>query len=153
MKAGYLLTGGVVAGLVIITGEAVLNLWLLAAEWEVLFARFDLPPPSVAVAMQGLAKLLLLGVFSVWLTAMLRPAFATHARAAIAAGLVVWFLVWAWVQWGMLLAGYVTPSVAMTTVAWGLVELPLAVWLGARVQEFLALRGKKSAHGVGRASP
>lgn len=145
MKPLPLLAGGVVAGLAIIAGEAVLNLWLLAEEWAIVFARFSLPEPTAAVALQGLAKLLVLGVFSVWLAAKLRAAFATATRAAIAAGLIVWFLVWAWVQWGMVLAGYVTPAVAAPTVAWGLIELPLAAWLGYQVHEAVARRGHQRA--------
>lgn len=145
MKALPLLAGGMVAGLTIIAGEAVLNLWLLAEQWAVLFARFSLPQPSAAVALQGLAKLLVLGVFLVWLAALLRPALATASRAAIGSGLIVWFLVWAWVQWGMVLAGYVTLAVAAPTVAWGLIELPLAAWLGYRVHESIARRGDERA--------
>lgn len=140
MKILPIAIGGLVAGLIIVAGEAVLNLALLAPDWAELFARFGLPEPTAAVAAQGLLKLLLLGVFSVWLAATFRRAFGSADRAAIAAGLVVWFLVWAWVQWGMLLAGYVTATIAVATVAWGLVQLPLAVWIGMRVQARLEAR-------------
>lgn len=134
MKTTHLLAGGIVAGLIIVLGEGVLNLAILADAWTGIFARFALPQPGPATAAQGLLKLLLLGIFSVWLAGRLRPAHATADRAAIAAGLIVWFLVWAWVQWGMLLAGYVTAEIALLTVAWGLFELPLATWVGYRLQ-------------------
>lgn len=133
MKPLSLLVGGVVAGLIIIAGEAVLNLVILADEWADLFLRFALPQPSAFIAAQGGLKLLLLGVFSVWLAAVFKLAFPCSFRAGVMSGLCVWFLVWAWVQWGMLLAGYVTPSIAATTIAWGFVELPLAAWAGTWV--------------------
>ena len=134
MKPMPLLIGGVAAGLIIVVGEAILNLLILAEDWSNLFARFSLPQPAPLVAAQGLLKLLLLGIFSVWLAAKLKSAFPKPGIAGVVSGLCVWFLVWAWVQWGMLLAGYVTAYVAVITVAWGLVELPLAVWAGAWVQ-------------------
>lgn len=132
MRPVAVAAGGIVAGLIIIAGEAALNLLVLADDWAALFDRFALPRPTPAVAAQGMLKLLVLGVFSVWLAAVLKRSFPGSHRAGIAAGLCVWFLVWAWVQWGMLLAGYVTPTIAATTVLWGLIELPLATWLGTR---------------------
>ena len=133
MKPFSLFVGGVVAGLIIVAGEAVLNLVVLADEWANLFSRFSLPQPTPLVAAQGLLKLLLLGIFSVWLAATLKPAFPNASHASVVSGLCVWFLVWAWVQWGMLLAGYVTTYVAVSTVAWGFIQLPLAAWAGTRV--------------------
>lgn len=138
MKTTHILIGGGVAGLIIVLGEAVLNLVILADAWAGIFARFALSQPGLTTAAQGMLKLLLLGIFSVWLACRLRPAYASGDRAAIAAGLIIWFLVWAWVQWGMLLAGYVTAEIARLTVAWGLFELPLAVWAGYRLQARLS---------------
>jgi len=133
LKPFPLLVGGVVAGLIIIAGEAVLNLVVLTDEWANLLLRFALPQPTPLVAAQGVLKLLLLGIFSVWLAGTFRLAFPESNRASIVSGICVWFLVWAWVQWGMLLAGFVTAPIAVATVAWGFVELPLAAWAGTRV--------------------
>ncbi len=137
MKRFGLIAGGLVAGLVIVAGEAMLNLVVLADDWATLFVRFDLAQPTPAGAAQGLLKLLALGIFCVWLADRLDDS-RSRPQAPILAGLIVWFLVWAWVQWGMLLVGYVTARVAIWTVAWGLVELPLATWLGFRVGKALA---------------
>lgn len=133
MKPFSLFVGGIVAGLIIVAGEAVLNFVVLADEWTNLFLRFSLPQPTPLVAAQGLLKLLLLGIFSVWLAATLKSAFPNANHAGVVSGLCVWFLVWAWVQWGMLLAGYVTTYVAVSTVVWGSIQLPLAAWAGTRV--------------------
>lgn len=140
MKPMPLLVGGIAAGLIIIAGEAVLNLLILAEDWANLFARFSLPQPTPLVAAQGLLKLLLLGIFSVWLAAKLRAAFPKPGIAGVVSGLCVWFLVWAWVQWGMLLAGFVTAPIAAVTVAWGLVELPLATAAGTWVHSWVDSR-------------
>jgi len=126
------LTGGLLAGVLIVAGEAVLNLSVLADDWLVLFAQFGLQQPTPLVATQGVLKLMLLGVATVWLSHALQASLGGPSRAAIAGGLFVWFLVWAWVQWGMLLAGYVTPRIALATVLWGLFELPAAAWCGVR---------------------
>lgn len=133
MKPFPLFVGGVAAGLVIIAGEAVLNLVVLADEWVDLFLHLTLPQPTPLIAAQGVLKLLLVGIFSVWLAVTFRFAFPAPNRASIASGLCIWFLVWAWVQWGMLLAGFVTTPIAVATVVWGFVELPLAAWAGTWV--------------------
>ncbi|UZR30318.1 hypothetical protein [Methylococcus mesophilus] len=133
MKPFPLLVGGVAAGLIILAGEAVLNLVVLADEWANLLLRFTLPHPTPLVAAQGVLKLLLLGIFSVWLAVTFRLALPDPNRAGIVSGLCVWFLVWAWVQWGMLLAGFVTAPIAIATVAWGFVELPIAALAGTWV--------------------
>lgn len=133
MRAWPLIVGGLAAGSLIVVGEAILNLLLLAEEWTVLFARLGIAQPTVLVAVQGVAKLLMLGVFAVWLAGHLRYSFHFPYQSGLAAGLIVWILVWAWVQWGMVLAGYVSLRIAVTTIAWGLWELPLAVGVGTWV--------------------
>lgn len=63
MKPSPLLLGGMTAGLIVVAGDAVLNLVVPADDWVNLFARFSLPQPSPLVAAQGLLKLLILGAF------------------------------------------------------------------------------------------
>jgi len=133
MKAWQLIVGGLVAGGLIVVGEAILNLLLLGEEWALLFARLGITQPTLPVAVQGVAKLLMLGVFAVWLAGHLRYSFHFPYQSGLVAGLIVWVLVWAWVQWGMVLAGYVSLRIAVTTIAWGLWELPLAVGAGTWV--------------------
>lgn len=133
MKAWQLIVGGLAAGGLIVVGEAILNLLLLGEEWALLFASLGLTQPTLPVAVQGVAKLLMLGVFAVWLAGHLRYSFHFPYQSGLVAGLIVWVLVWAWVQWGMVLAGYVPLRIAVTTIAWGLWELPLAVGAGTWV--------------------
>jgi hypothetical protein len=130
LKSGKLLLGGFCAGLLLIAGEATLNLTLLAADWQEVFTRFSLPEPTGAVVAQGIVKLLVLGIMTCLTGWLIAPRFATPTYAGITAGLIIWALIWAWVQWGMLLAGFVTPRIALLTTLWGLPELVLAGWLG-----------------------
>jgi hypothetical protein len=133
MRMLPVLTGGLCAGLVVVAGEALLNLLVLASEWKAQATRLSLPAPTPFAAVQAVLKLLLLGAITMGLGKLLLPAVKHPALADLSAGLLVWLLVWAWVQWGMLIAGYVTPRIATTTVAWGLVELPLAALCGGLV--------------------
>ena len=135
-RVAALLTGGLLCGLAIVLGEAVLNMLILRHDWTALMTRFSLPPPDAFTAAQAVVKLVLLGVFVTWLACALVPYFGGGPRAAAASGLIVWCLVWAWVQWGMLLSGQVTTRIAAITVAWGLVELPVCAlvgWWGTRI--------------------
>lgn len=134
MKALSMVGGGFVAGLLILAGEAVLNLAILANDWTGQFARFALPDPTIRAAAQGVLKLLLLGIVSVWLAGAIKPTFPRPGHAGVVSGLCLWLLVWAWVQWGLFLAGYVTARIAVLTVLWGLWEVPLAVWIGTAVE-------------------
>lgn len=135
-KTFSILLGGVVSGLFIILGELPLNLWLLAEDWHALFTQFGLAEPSAMVALQGVVKLLLLGIISTALAFNLRIENTESPWFGIKTGLLIWFLIWAWVQWGMLLAGYVSFKVALYTTLWGFVELPIAVYLGTKVALF-----------------
>lgn len=132
-----LLWGGLLCGALIVAGEAVLNGVLLREDWQAAWLRCQLPAPDARVALQGLLKLLLLGIVTMWLAEALVPRFGSLRRAAWGAGGVVWALVWAWVQWGMWLAGYVSPRVAMFTTVWGLGELLLAAWAGGVLMSWL----------------
>jgi hypothetical protein len=134
----HIAAGGIVAGLIIILGEAILNVRLLADQWTKLRAQQALSAPSRAAAAQVPLKLMLLAIFSVWLAVEFKPAEASLLYAGIVSGLIIWLLIWAWVPWGLLLSGYMSPAIAATTVAWGLIELPLAVCAGVWVYGNLA---------------
>lgn len=136
-----LLLGGLVAGLIVLAGEVALNQALLVNEMAMLLQRFALPPPTPVVMAQVVARVLLLGVFAVWLATVLDRAWGNAHRAGITAGLCIWFLGWASVQWALVNTGFVTASIAAVSVAWGLVEVPLATWAGTWV----------SARAIGRA--
>lgn len=133
MKALPLLLGGLSAGLVVLAGELFLNLAVLNDEMAELLQRFALPEPTPMVLAQAVLRLLLLGVFAVWLALKLEREMGDPHRSAIVSGLCIWLLAWASVQWALANTGFVTPRLAVISAAWGLVEVPLAAWTGAWV--------------------
>ena len=126
--------GGLLAGLVMNVGEAVLHGGILAADSAQLFARYQLVDQASPVALVSLIlTTFLLGIAAVWLYAAIRPRYGAGARTALVAGLSVWVMahVWAGVYIGMGFMGLVTPKLAFVPVVWGLIEAPLATLVGA----------------------
>jgi hypothetical protein len=140
MKWHSLLLAGFAAGLVILAGELLLNLAVLSDDVAGLLQRFALPQPTAVDMLQAVARLLLLGVFAVWLAMTLDRALQGTHRAGIVSGLCIWMLAWAWVQWALLNTGLVTPRIAAVSVTWGLVEVPLAAWTGMMAYTRLSRR-------------
>lgn len=132
-RAAALMLAGLASGTLVLAGELLLSQTLLQGEVAQLLERFALPLPTPVVMVQAVARLLLVGVVAVALGLALEGACGTPGRAAIVAGLGIWLIGWAWVQWALLNTGFVTARIATVSVAWGLVELPLAAWAGVRL--------------------
>lgn len=132
-RAPALVLAGLASGLLVLGGELLLSQTLLQDDMAQLLARFALPPPTPAIMVQAVLRLLLLGGIAVGLALALQPACRTPALTVLAAGLVLWLVGWVWVQWALLNTGFVTARIATLSVAWGLVELLLATWAGVRL--------------------
>jgi hypothetical protein len=128
------LYAGALAGLVIVAGEALLNGWILLEAWSQSLTRLDLPAPSPVLVLAGFVKLFLLGYVVVWLYDTFAVRHGAGMGAALRSAAVVAGLVWVWVMLGLLMSGYVSWKIAWITMAWGIVELPLAAILAARVR-------------------
>ena len=128
---GKILVAGALGGLVIVVGEVVLNGWLLWPEWRNVREHLNLGNPNAALAAAGSLKLFLLGYVLVWLYLAFTPKFGSGHLTAVIAGLLVALLIWVWVMIGLLMAGYVTWTIAWLTMVWGLVELPTAAVVSA----------------------
>jgi hypothetical protein len=128
------LYAGALAGLVIVGGEALLNGWILLEAWSQSLTRLELPEPSPVLVLAGFAKLFLLGFVVVWLYDAFAVRHGEGIGAALRSAAVVAGLVWVWVMLGLLMAGYVSWKIAWVTMLWGIVELPLAAMLAARVR-------------------
>ena len=79
------------------------------------------------------AILICYGLVLVWVYAAIRPRFGPGPKTAIIAGLVLWTLVWALLGASASLSGMITPSIAVISALWGVVELPIAAIAGAWV--------------------
>ncbi len=73
----------------------------------------------------------LMGIALVWFYAAVRPRFGPGAKAAVFAGLAVWFVVWLLGFGGTLLAGMIPTSGVAITLVWGLFQVPIATVAGA----------------------
>jgi hypothetical protein len=128
------LYAGALAGLVIVAGEALLNGWILLEAWSQSLTRLDLPQSSPVLVLAGFAKLFLLGYAVVWLYDVFSVRDGDGIGAALRSAAVVAGLVWVWVMLGLFMSGYVSWKIAWITMVWGIVELPLAAVLAARVR-------------------
>jgi MFS family permease len=126
---GRVILGGLVAGLVMNLGEFILNGVLLAKTVEESLGKISLPPPDGTFIAKAVALTFVAGIVAVLIYAAMRPRL--NSKAAITAGLVVWFLIF--VYSGLLnnAMGIFPMNITLIGVAWGLVETIIAVYAGA----------------------
>lgn len=122
---------GCITGMTLVIGEGILNGLILKEQWALMNASLGLVEPASWVLMLAVAKLFLLGFVAIWLYDIFTYKFGYGAKTACITGLFMGLLIWGWVLLGLLLAGYINLAIALPTFVWGLVELPLAVYLGA----------------------
>ncbi len=124
------ITGGLVAGLIMNISEYILNEPVLGAQMAESMASLNLPPVSGGAIAVFVPMTFALGIFTIWLYAAIRPRYGAGAKTAICAGLAVWF------------AAYLSPLIVMVTLGftpmyfgviggvWGAVELIVAALAG-----------------------
>jgi hypothetical protein len=114
-------------------GEWLLNGGLLSGEWERLLAEIGREPIGVEVI--GLLTLmsLLLGIFATWLHLALMPYLGGRWRAALVAGVCVWFLAYGMGFGWSYVMGIYSSAIYLSTLAWALLEVPLGTLVGAWV--------------------
>lgn len=143
-----LIWAGILAGLVLVAGEAILNGPLLGPEWEqVLFDRNLQIGPGAGIAMLGVT--LILGIFLAWLTVLLRQRTGSSVIAVLEAAFTVWFTAFlytcAWLgilkvfPWRLMIFG----------IIWGLGETVLAALAAAWIYN----RSNKPARTVSERDP
>lgn len=140
MNVGRVILAGLLAGLVLNVGEAVLHGVVLADAMTQAMATLGRNEGSSA---GGLATLIGItfaqGVVGIWLCALLLARGIPRATAALAAGVVLWVLsaVYAAIYLSAGLPNLMPATVVWWPVVWGAVEYPLAIFVGA-----LAYRGE-----------
>lgn len=130
---GRVLLGGILAGLVIIVGEYVLNGIILAEHWARMRLDFGIAPLGPAQFVAGSLITLFYGVVLIWLYAAMRPRFGTDLATALVAALTFWMIAYVLFLLSLWASGIVTPTIALISIAWGLVEAPLAALAGVKV--------------------
>ena len=134
MSLQRVLLAGLLAGLVLNIGEAVLHGVVLAPATADAMTALGRDGASSAV---GLALLIgmtfVQGIIGLWLYALLSARGVKRGRAAIVAGLALWVLsaVYAAIYLSAGLPNVMPSSVVWWPVAWEVVEYPLAIFVGA----------------------
>lgn len=125
-----LVLSGLVAGFVINLGELAVNVWLLGDAWSSVLADFGISLDLPGLVLWGIGSFIL-GIVGVWIYVAIRPRYSAGARTALRAAVALWAVTYLYVGVGA--AGTVALPLGLLagSVAWGLVEMILAVYLGA----------------------
>lgn len=135
VNLGRVILGGLLAGLVINISEAILNTVVVGAQMEELLKARNLP----AIGGSSIAVFVflgfLLGIVTIWLYAAIRPRYGAGPGAAVMAALMVFFLAYIYPAAFMTVIGFMSSSMMLITVGWGLVEIIIASVAGAWVYQ------------------
>ncbi len=126
----HVIIGGLLTGLIINIGETILNASLLMPHYMDRMMAYGVAesPHSVAIFT---AYGFLLGIVTIFLYAAARPRFGGGAATAVIVGLCVWVLYSGSFANFHIAIPMLPAQVPWWTLAWGLVEVPLATMAGA----------------------
>jgi hypothetical protein len=136
MSLQRVVLAGLLAGLVLNIGEAVLHGVVLAPATAEAMAALGRSGASSPLGLSLLIGITFVqGLVGVWLYALLSSRGVTRGRAAIVAGLTLWILsaVYAAIYFSAGFPDVMPAGVIWWPVVWELVEFPLAVFIGALV--------------------
>lgn len=131
VNTGKVVTGGLVAGLIMNISEYVLNEPVLGAQMAAAMAERNLPPVSGSAIGVFVVMGFLLGIFTIWLYAAIRPRYGAGAKTAVCAGLAVWFAAYLTPTVSFEVLGFMPMNLAVIAAVWGAVELMVASVAGA----------------------
>ena len=133
INVGRVILGGLLAGLVVNIGEAILNLGIVARDMETALRDRNLPPVSGSAIGVLICVSFLLGIVAVWTYAVARPRLGPGVRTAVIVGVAVWFLAAAYGNVGIALVGILPASLTTVITLWALLEIVLGTVAGAWV--------------------
>lgn len=125
-----LVLSGLVAGFVINLGELAVNVWILGDAWTAALTPFGVTLDLPALVLWGLGSFVL-GIVGVWIYAAIRHCYTGGTGAALRAGVALWAVTYLYVGVGALGTVSLPRGLLVAGVAWGLVEMVLAVYVGA----------------------
>jgi len=125
------LLGGLIAGLILNLGEALLNEVFLVEQMEETARRLHIERPGSAFIAVAALLTLALGIMIVLLYALIKVRVGAGLKSAVLAGVIVWFTVY--VYTGILtgIAIALSPMLIVAGIGWGLVEYVLAAIVGS----------------------
>jgi hypothetical protein len=125
------LIGGLAAGLLVNATESFFNMVLVARDLEAMLRDLHMAPMAGGAIGFFVAWGFVQGLVTVWLYAALRARLGAGPRTAVAAGLLVWLLAYAFPALGNAVTGLAPWPLTLKTLAWALVEAPLVALAGA----------------------
>lgn len=131
INLGRVISGGLLAGLIINISEFILNVPVFGAELDAALKAHGLPVIGTQAVAVFLVMGFVLGIATVWLYAAIRPRFGASARTAACAGLLVWFFAYLYPGIGYGMLGLFSMKLIVVGIVWGLVELVIASVAGA----------------------
>jgi hypothetical protein len=133
INVGKVVIGGLVTGIVLNIGEAVLNTVVLADAMKQEFDRLKLPDltTSTSFLIRVTGMTFLLGIAIVYLYSAIRPRFGAGWKTAACAGALAWFFVYLYAGYLYVAVGLVSMKPYLIGVVWGIIEFALAAIAGA----------------------
>lgn len=125
-----LVISGLVAGFVINLGELAVNVWLLGDAWSRALAGMGLAMDMPALVHWGIGSFVL-GIVGVWIYAAIRPRYPAGTSSALRAALALWAATYLYVGIGMMGTTDLPTWLLLSALVWGLVEMGVAVYVGA----------------------
>jgi hypothetical protein len=125
------LLGGFVAGLIINTGEVLINGVILRQHIEADMQRMRITPPGNGFAALAIALTFIFAVIAILIYAMARARFGAGPKTALLVALLLWFCLYAYSGAINMLLINVPPKLIAMVLAWGLIEYPLGILAGA----------------------
>jgi hypothetical protein len=130
VNLGRMVTGGLLAGLVINIGESILSMGILGDEWQQVAANLGAQQGPGAIAYYVIGGFAV-GLVGLWMYARMRPRMGPGPATAVKVGLAVWLLAWAWPTLALLFWGAFPAKLIWVSLVWGIVEVPLGILVGA----------------------
>lgn len=131
VNIGRVVSGGLVAGLIMNVSEYVLNEIVLAEDMASSFAAMNLASPSGSTIGLFIAMTFALAIATIWLYAMLRSHSGPGMSTAICTALLVWFFYGFMCNTFFWALGMASGGVTITVLVWMLVEILVGTLAGA----------------------
>jgi len=134
INTGRVILAGLVAGLVINVVDFVVNVPILGAQWKAATVALGVNADQVSgqAAAGWITMDFLVGLFTAWLYAAIRPRYGAGARTGLCAGIATWFIVH--VALGSLTwQGLYPLSLTVASTAGALVAMLAGGWVAGRL--------------------
>ena len=134
INSGRVILAGLVAGLVINVVDFVVNVTILGAQWKAATVALGVNADQVSgqAAAGWITMDFIVGLFTAWLYAAIRPRYGAGAGTGLRAGVAIWFIVH--VALGSLTwQGLYPLSLTVASTAGALVAMLAGSWVAGRL--------------------